>query len=100
MSIGTQNISFLRHPEVLEQLLPEMCSLLELLEQEQLSAATQTCRDAVLKLLRQLKPSDAEETEYIYTSSAACNNGMGLWQVLEQCWRPAAIKTEPARGGG
>uniref|UniRef100_A0A8C4PWI4 Uncharacterized protein n=1 Tax=Eptatretus burgeri TaxID=7764 RepID=A0A8C4PWI4_EPTBU len=85
---------------VLEQLLPEMCSLLELLEQEQLSAATQTCRDAVLKLLRQLKPSDAEETEYIYTSSAACNNGMGLWQVLEQCWRPAAIKTEPARGGG
>uniref|UniRef100_UPI00358F2828 actin filament-associated protein 1 n=1 Tax=Myxine glutinosa TaxID=7769 RepID=UPI00358F2828 len=83
--------------KVLEQLLPEMCSLLELLEQEKLSDTTQTCRDAVLKLLRQLKPSDAEETEYIYTSSAACNNGLGLWQVLEQCWRPAAIKTEPAR---
>ncbi|XP_061409037.1 actin filament-associated protein 1-like isoform X1 [Lethenteron reissneri] len=83
--------------KVLEELLPEIRSLLVMLDKEHLSGATKEKKTVVVALMSKLQPPDVEDKEYIYMSYDLSRNGTSLWQVLEHCWRPTGHKSEASR---
>ncbi|XP_032806526.2 actin filament-associated protein 1-like isoform X5 [Petromyzon marinus] len=87
--------------KVLEELLPEIRSLLVMLDKEHLSGATKEKKTVVVALMSKLQPPDGnvqvEDKEYIYMSYGLSRNGTSLWQVLEHCWRPTGHKSEASR---
>nr|XP_032806526.1 actin filament-associated protein 1-like isoform X5 [Petromyzon marinus] len=87
--------------KVLEELLPEIRSLLVMLDKEHLSGATKEKKTVVVALMSKLQPPDGnvqvEDKEYIYMSYGLSRNGTSLWQVLEHCWRPTVHKSEASR---
>ncbi|XP_069507492.1 actin filament-associated protein 1-like 1 isoform X2 [Ambystoma mexicanum] len=67
---------------VLEQLIPELNLLLELLDQEYLSSSAREKTTAVSTILQKLQPPAADEVGYHYMNTTALRNGTSFVESL------------------
>ncbi|KAM5298227.1 actin filament-associated protein 1-like 1 [Ctenodactylus gundi] len=70
------------HSPVLEQLLPELTSLLSLLDNEYLSDSTLEKKMAVASILENLQPLPAKKVSYLYVNTADLHSGPSFVESL------------------
>uniref|UniRef100_A0A8C4SPT2 Actin filament-associated protein 1 n=1 Tax=Erpetoichthys calabaricus TaxID=27687 RepID=A0A8C4SPT2_ERPCA len=67
---------------VLDELIPELSTLLKLLDQENLSSSTKEKKSTVSSILQRLKPTSANKLSYMYMNTAAYRNGTSFVESL------------------
>ncbi|XP_039598377.1 actin filament-associated protein 1-like 1 [Polypterus senegalus] len=67
---------------VLDELIPELSTLLKLLDQENLSSSAKEKKITVSSILQRLKPTSANTLSYLYMNTAAYRNGTSFVESL------------------